>query len=120
MQQLKHLLPRLSAHKVSQDLAVVATEGLVGGHSEGGIARGDDPAAHHGNGQLHAAFGSVEAGQGVDEQVGQLLGAKLRSRSAVVVDDVRESRENSCTGTSSDVGFASVVAIGPADVQGVS
>ena len=115
MQQLEHLLPRLSAHKISQDLAVVATEGLVGRHSEGGVARGDDPAAHHGNGQLHAAFGSVEAGQGVDEQVSQLLGGKLCSHSAVVVDDVRESGENGCTGTTSDVGVASIVAIGPAD-----
>ena len=115
MQQLQHLLPRLSAHKISQDLAVIATEGLVGRHSEGRVARGDDPAAHHGNGQLHAAFGSVEASQGVDEQVSQLLSRKLCSCSAVVVDDAREPGEDSSAGTSSYVGVASVVAIGPAD-----
>jgi hypothetical protein len=67
VQKLQHLLPGLPAHKVSQDFAVVATEGLVGGDSEGRIARGDDPSTDHGDGQLHAALGSIEAGQGADK-----------------------------------------------------
>lgn len=115
MQKLKHFLPRLPAHKVSQDFAVISTEGLVGGHSEGRIARGDDPATHHGNGQLHAALGCIEAGQGVDEQIDSTFSSELCSLSAVVVDDARKPGENGCAGTSSDVGFTRIVAKGPVD-----
>ncbi len=67
MQKLQHLFPGLSAHKVSQDFAVVATEGLIGRYSEGRIARRDDPPTDYGDGQLHAALGSIKADQGADK-----------------------------------------------------